>query len=55
MVEQDQRLLTISELAKISAMNMRQNHPQKLLACLVETFEAVEAVSCSSTILRTNG
>jgi len=44
MVEPDQRLLTISELAKISVTeHATEILLQKLLACLVETFEAAEA------------
>ena len=44
MVERDQRLLTISELAKISVTeHVTGTMLQKLLACLVETFEAAEA------------
>jgi signal transduction histidine kinase len=42
-VERDQRLLTISELAKISVTeHATETMLQKLLACLVETFEAAE-------------
>ncbi len=43
-VERDQRLLTISELAKISVTeHATETMLQRLLACLVETFEAAEA------------
>ena len=43
MVERDQRLLTISELAKISVTeHVTETMLQRLLACLVETFEAAE-------------
>ena len=43
-VERDQRLLTISELAKISVIeHATETMLQRLLACLVETFEAAEA------------
>jgi signal transduction histidine kinase len=42
--ERDQRLLTISELAKISVVeHATETMLQRLLACLVETFEAAEA------------
>jgi signal transduction histidine kinase len=42
-VEQDQRLLTISEIAKISVTEHEtETMLQKLLACLIETFEAAE-------------
>jgi signal transduction histidine kinase len=42
-VERDQRLLTISELAKISVTEHEtQAMLQRLLACLVETFEPAE-------------
>jgi signal transduction histidine kinase len=42
-VEQDQRLLTISEIAKISVIeHSTATMLQKLLACLIETFEAAE-------------
>ena len=44
MVERGQRLLTISELAKISVTeHVAETMLQRLLACLVETFEAAEA------------
>jgi signal transduction histidine kinase len=44
MVARDQRLLTISELAKISVtVHKTESMLQKLLACLVETFEPAEA------------
>ncbi len=44
MVDRDQRLLTISELAKISVIeHATETMLQRLLACLVETFEAAEA------------
>jgi signal transduction histidine kinase len=43
-VERDQRLLTISEIAKISVTeHATETMLQRLLACLVETFEAAEA------------
>jgi signal transduction histidine kinase len=43
-VERDQRLLTISEIAKISVSeHSTKAMLQKLLACLVETFDAAEA------------
>jgi len=43
-VERDQRLLTISEMAKISVIEHATGTMlQKLLACLVETFDAAEA------------
>jgi len=43
-VGRDQRLLTISELAKISVTeHVTKTMLQKLLACLVETFEAADA------------
>jgi len=43
-VKRDQRLLTISELAKISVTeHVTETVLQRLLACLVETFEAAEA------------
>jgi len=43
-VGRDQRLLTISELAKISVTeHVTKTMLQKLLACLVETFEPAEA------------
>ena len=43
-VERDQKLLTISELAKISVTeHATETMLHKLLACLVETFEAAEA------------
>jgi signal transduction histidine kinase len=43
-VERDQRLFTISELAKISVTeHVTETMLQKLLACLVETFGAAEA------------
>ena len=43
-VERDQRLLTISEIAKISVTERATEIMlHKLLACLVETFEAAEA------------
>jgi signal transduction histidine kinase len=43
-VERDQRLFTISELAKISVTeHVTETMLQKLLACLVETYEAAEA------------
>ena len=43
-MERDQRLLTISELAKISVTeHTTKTMLQRLLACLVETFEPAEA------------
>jgi signal transduction histidine kinase len=43
-VERDRRLLTISEIAKISVTeHTTQTMLQKLLACLVETFAAAES------------
>jgi transcriptional regulator with GAF, ATPase, and Fis domain len=43
MVERDQRLSTISELAKISVTELEtETMLQRLLACLVEAFEAAE-------------
>ncbi len=43
-VERDQRLLTISEIAKISVTeHATETMLHKLLACLVETFEAADA------------
>jgi signal transduction histidine kinase len=43
-LEQDQRLLTISEMAKISVTeHASEIMLQRLLACLVEAFEAAEA------------
>jgi signal transduction histidine kinase len=42
-VERDQRLLTISEIAKISVTeHVTQTMLQRLLTCLVETFEPAE-------------
>ena len=42
-VEQDQRLLTISEIAKISVTeHSTEAMLQKLLACLIETLEVAD-------------